>query len=89
LPEHRVAFGTHAGAEQEHALQQPELHVCVPYVLQLCPASGAHGPSPAQLAPSQVPLALHVWVTVPQLPQAIGFVWSGAQTPSHSPETQV
>ena len=31
----------------------------------------------------QVPLAPHVCVSVPQLPQATGCVWPGAQTPVH------
>ena len=37
----------------------------------------------------QVPLALHVCVSVPQLPQATGFIPPGAHTPVHTPETHV
>ena len=33
----------------------------------------------------QVPVAVHVCVSVPQLPHANGSVWVGAQTPVHTP----
>jgi hypothetical protein len=69
---------------------QVVVHVCVPYVLQDCVPFAAHTPWLVQLPSCQVPLALHVWVLVPQLPQATpGFVCPGAHMPWHDPETHV
>jgi hypothetical protein len=54
--------------------------------LQLCVAFCAHAPWLEQ-APllCHAPPALQVWVSVPQLPQATGFVWPGAQVPAQLP----
>jgi hypothetical protein len=47
-------------------------------------AVGAHTPWPPQLPLlCHEPAALHVCVSVPQLPHATGFVWPGAQEPVH------
>ena len=42
-----------------------------------------------QVPSTQVPIALHVCVSVPQLPQATGLSWPGAHEPAHAPETHV
>lgn len=91
MPEHCVATGVHTGASgHEHAPHvQVDWQVCVPYVSQVWVALGAQAPC-TQVPSSQVPLAVHVCVSTPQLPaQVSGFVWPGAHTPVHTAATQV
>jgi hypothetical protein len=78
------AVGVAVGQTQLLHVQLAE-HVSVPEVSQVCVASGAHTPAPVQVFACQAPLVEQVSVSVPQLPQAIGFVCPGAQTPAHLP----
>jgi hypothetical protein len=84
-PEHCVAFGVHTGVEGQEQAPHPqvELHDCVPYVLQLCVAFREHAPWPVHVPLlCHAPLAPQVCVSVPQLPQATGFVCPGAHVPA-------
>ena len=84
--------GVHTGVdghEQAPQVHVDELHVCDPYVLHACVAFGAQAPCPAQPLLCHPPIALHVCVSVPQLPQPIGYTWPGAQTPLHVPLAHV
>jgi hypothetical protein len=77
----------HTGVDvHEQAPQaQPELHCSIPYMLHCMVAWGVHTPCPAQLPlDCQLPLELHVCVSVPQLPHATLFVCPGAHTPMHA-----
>jgi hypothetical protein len=56
-------------------------------VLHASVAFGAQTPWPAHVPFCQAPLALHVCVSVPQLPQATGLVWPGVHTPVQLPPT--
>jgi hypothetical protein len=59
-------------------------------VLHACIAVGAHAPWLEHVPlVCQAPIGEQVCVSVPQLPQATGFVWPGAQTPVHAVPTQV
>jgi len=59
-------------------------------VLHVCVAVGAQVPWPEQVPlVCQAPLALQLCVSIPQFPQATGFVWPGAHTPVQAPDTQV
>lgn len=84
---HCVAPGVQAGvaAPHEHVPHaQADVQDCFPYVLHACDELGAHAPWPEQVPPDcHAPLALHVWVSVPQLPHATGLVWPGAHAPVH------
>jgi hypothetical protein len=82
--------GVQTGAKgQEHGCH-PQLasHVCVPYVLHACVAFGAQTPWPVQLPFCKLPLALHVCVSVPQLPHETVFVAPGMHDPVHLPWLQ-
>jgi hypothetical protein len=57
-------------------------------VLHDCVVVAAHAPSPAQVPSTQVPLALHVCVSVPHLSQGIGLLAFGVQVPVHLPWLQ-
>ena len=61
---------------QEHAPHaQLAVHVCDPYMLHACALVGTHAPCPMQLPLlCHVPALVHVWVSVPQLPQGTGCV---------------
>ena len=88
LPEHCVAPGVHAGFAGHEQLPHAhvELHSSDPYVLHDCVAAFAHAPWLEHVPlVCQAPLALQVCVSVPQLPQATGFVWPGAQAPVQVP----
>jgi hypothetical protein len=77
LPEHCVAPGVHIGVDgHEHAPQaHVVLHAWVPYVSHTWEVVGAQTPWPGhEPLVCQVPLGLHVCVSVPQLPHATGFV---------------
>ncbi len=92
LPEHCLAFGTHTGPDghEQGPHAQLVVQVSVPYVLHDCVPFGAQAPCPVQVPlVCQVPVALHVCVSVPQLPHATGFVWPDAHTPVHAPDTHV
>ncbi len=87
LPEHRVAAGVHTGVDGHEQVPHPQVpQVCVPYELHVCVAFRVHAPEVTH-APlvCQAPLALQVWMSVPQVPQATGFVWPGAHTPVQVP----
>jgi hypothetical protein len=91
-PEHCAPPGVHTGADgQEHAPnEQAAVHVCDPYVLQACVVLGAQAPCFEQVPLlCQVPLPVHVCVSVPQLPHGTGFVCPGPHTPVHAPFTHV
>jgi hypothetical protein len=92
-PEHCVAFGVHVDEpEQLHAPQeQPEVHCSVPYGFDehACLVVGAHTPWPVHEPCTQPPSVPHVSVSVPQLPQATGFVCPGAHEPTQAPLTHV
>jgi hypothetical protein len=91
MPEHWALPGVHAGAGPHEQLpqEQVDVHDCVPYVLHICVPFGAHAPWPMHPPVCHVPLALHVCVSVPQLPQGIGLVCAGAHVPVHAPPTHV
>jgi hypothetical protein len=92
LPQHCLAFGTHTGLDAHEQAPHAQLvvHVCVPYMLQDCARLGAQAPDPVQVPlVCQLPVALHVCVSVPQLPHAKGFVCPGAHWPTQAPETHV
>jgi hypothetical protein len=92
LPEHCVAPGVHAGAVGHEHVPQPQLaeQSSVPYVLQGPVALGVHAPCPEHVPLlCQVPWALQIWSSVPQLPQVTGWVCPGAHCPAQPPETQV
>ncbi len=92
LPQHCLAFGTQTGPDGQEQEPHAQLaaHVCVPYVLQDCVRLGAQTPDPVQVPlVCQLPVALHVCVSVPQLPHAKGSVCPGAHWPMQAPETHV
>ncbi len=57
--------------------------------MQDCELFAAQAPWPVQAFVCQLPVASHVSVSVPQLPHVTGFVWVGAHTPEHTPDTHV
>jgi hypothetical protein len=82
--------GVQTGAEGQEQLFQAQvaLHVCVPYVLQVCIVVAAQAPWPKHVPSCHIPFT-HVCVSVPQLVQGIGFVVPGAHAPEHAPEMHV
>lgn len=88
---HAPAPGVHTGGfGHEHAPQvHVAEHVLVPYVLHACMPEGAQTPWFMHEPATHMPLASHVSVSVPQLPQADMRVWPGAHTPLHAPLTHV
>ena len=92
VPEHCVAPGVHTGAAPHEQVPHAhvDVHICMPYELHACVPPGVHGPCAEQVPLGfQAPLALHVWVSVPQLPHGTGLVCPGAHGPVHTPLTQV
>jgi hypothetical protein len=84
--------GVHAGAvAQEHAPQaQLAVQVCVPYVLHPWVEPGTHAPCVEHVPLlCQVPLDVHVCVSIPQLPHGTGCVWLGAHMPTQAPARHV
>jgi hypothetical protein len=67
---------------------QDEVHVCVPFVSHACVAFGAQAPCPEHVPSCQVPLALHVCKSVPQLPHETGLVAPGVHMPVQVPWLQ-
>ena len=80
---------TDADAHEHEPHWHEALHVWVPYVLHVCVLFGEH-PWPAHMPLGcHAPVALHVWVSVPQLPHSTGFVCPGPHTPAQAPAVQV
>jgi hypothetical protein len=84
---HCCAVGVQMGVDgHEHAPQvQFVPHVCEPYELQACEAPAAHAPLPTHVPSCGIPAALHVCVSVPQLPHATGVLLPGMHDPVHAP----
>jgi hypothetical protein len=92
LGPHCVCPGLQAGADGHEHVPHAQLavHVCMPYVLHPCVVVGAHAPCPEQVPLlCQVPAAVHVCVSIPQLPHGTGCVCPGAHMPTQAAETQV
>jgi hypothetical protein len=92
VPEHCACPGVHAGAEGHEHVPQAQLavQVCVPYVLHPCVVDGMHAPCPEQVPLlCQLPLDVHVCVSIPQLPHGTGCVCPGAHMPTQAPVRQV
>jgi hypothetical protein len=89
---HCACPGVHAGVVGHEHVPQAQLavQVCVPYVLHPCVVVGTHAPWPEQLPLlCQLPVDVHVWVSIPQLPHGTGCVCPGAHMPTHAPARQV
>jgi hypothetical protein len=86
----RFAPGVQTGADghEQPCQVQSVPQVCVPYVLHVWVAFGAHAPWPEHVPSCHVPLALHVWLSVPQFWHETLFVAPGVHEPVQAPWLQ-